>query len=177
MKIDAMVEWSAEERAVKEKEWRQALFTLTLQKASGQLDNPMRLREIRKDIARLKTLDHMDAARAAAQKVHAEHEAAAHAASAPSSAAETPTTEVAAPAMVEQAGRSEEAVSPRGKKAPATPKRTGKGGARGKAASARTPGKKTAAPAKGHSPSRKKSALPPGKAGSPAKSASKTKSK
>jgi ribosomal protein L29 len=80
MKIDAMIEWSAEERAAKEKEWRQALFTLKLQKATGQLDNPMKLREVRKDIARLKTLEHMDAARAAAQKAHAEHEAAAHAA-------------------------------------------------------------------------------------------------
>ena len=65
MKIDAMLEWSAEERTAKEKEWRQALFTLKLQKATGQLDNPLKLREIRRDIARLKTLDHMDAARAA----------------------------------------------------------------------------------------------------------------
>ena len=79
MKIDSMVDWSAEERATKEKEWRQALFTLRLQKATGQLENPMKIKELRKDIARLKTLVHMDAARASALKTHAEHEAALHA--------------------------------------------------------------------------------------------------
>jgi len=76
MKIDSMVEWSGEERTAKEKEWRQALFTLRLQKATGQLENPMKIKELRKDLARLKTLVHMDAARVAAQKAHAEHEAA-----------------------------------------------------------------------------------------------------
>jgi len=79
MKIDSMVDWSPEERVSKEKEWRQALFTLRLQKATGQLENPMKIRELRKDIARLKTLVHMDAARASALKAHAEHEAALHA--------------------------------------------------------------------------------------------------
>lgn len=56
MKIEAMREWSAEERATKEKEWRQALFSLALQKATGQLENPMKIHELRKDIARLQTL-------------------------------------------------------------------------------------------------------------------------
>jgi ribosomal protein L29 len=79
MKIDSMVEWSAEERTAKEKEWRQALFTLRLQKATGQLENPMKIKELRKDLARLKTLVHMDAARVAAQKAHADHEASLHA--------------------------------------------------------------------------------------------------
>ena len=79
MKIDSMVEWSAEERTAKEKEWRQALFTLRLQKATGQLENPMKIKELRKDLARLKTLVHMDAARVAAQKAHAEQEASLHA--------------------------------------------------------------------------------------------------
>ena len=55
MKIDAMNEWTPEEKAAKGKEWTQALFTLRLQKATGQLENPMKIRELRKDLARLKT--------------------------------------------------------------------------------------------------------------------------
>ena len=104
MKIDAMIEWSAEERAAKEKEWRQALFTLKLQKATGQLDNPMRLREIRRDIARLKTLDHMDAARAAALKAHAEHEGAPRAEATTHAAAGSPAAGTAAPAPAARKG-------------------------------------------------------------------------
>ena len=53
--IETMREWTAEERAAKEKEWTQSLFTLRLQKATGQLENPMKIREVRKDVARLKT--------------------------------------------------------------------------------------------------------------------------
>jgi large subunit ribosomal protein L29 len=56
MKFETMKEWSGEERAAKEKEWVQSLFTLRLQKATGQLENPMKIREVRKDLARLKTL-------------------------------------------------------------------------------------------------------------------------
>ena len=53
--FEAMREWTAEERAAKEKEWTQSLFTLRLQKATGQLENSMKIREVRKDVARLKT--------------------------------------------------------------------------------------------------------------------------
>ena len=53
--MDAMKEWAPEERAAKEKEWTQSIFTLRLQKATGQLENPMKIREVRKDVARLKT--------------------------------------------------------------------------------------------------------------------------
>jgi large subunit ribosomal protein L29 len=55
MTFDAMREWTAEERAAKQKEWTQSLFTLRLQKATGQLENPMKIREVRKDVARLQT--------------------------------------------------------------------------------------------------------------------------
>jgi large subunit ribosomal protein L29 len=55
-KIGTMADWTLEERAAKEKEWRQALFTLRLQKATGQLENPMRIKSLRRDIARLNTL-------------------------------------------------------------------------------------------------------------------------
>ena len=53
LKIEQMREWTADERAAKEKEWTQSLFTLRLQKATGQLENPMKIREVRKDVARL----------------------------------------------------------------------------------------------------------------------------
>lgn len=53
--FEQMKEWTVEERAAKEKEWTQSLFTLRLQKATGQLENPMKIREVRKDVARLKT--------------------------------------------------------------------------------------------------------------------------
>lgn len=61
MKIEQMSEWSDAEREQKEKEWRQALFNLRMQKTQGQLDNPMKIREIRRDIARLKMLGSMAA--------------------------------------------------------------------------------------------------------------------
>jgi len=57
--------WSAEERAAKLKEWTQALFNLRIQKATGQLENPMRIPEVRRDIARLKTLDAAESRKAA----------------------------------------------------------------------------------------------------------------
>ena len=53
--FDTMREWTAEERAAKQKEWTQSLFTLRLQKATGQLENPSRLRAVRRDIARVQT--------------------------------------------------------------------------------------------------------------------------
>jgi large subunit ribosomal protein L29 len=55
LKFETMKEWTPEERAAKEKEWTQSIFTLRLQKATGQLENPMKIREVRKDMARLKT--------------------------------------------------------------------------------------------------------------------------
>ncbi|HEU5250735.1 MAG TPA: 50S ribosomal protein L29 [Thermoanaerobaculia bacterium] len=39
----------------KEKQLREAGWKLRLQKATGQLDNPMRLKVVRRDIARVKT--------------------------------------------------------------------------------------------------------------------------
>ncbi len=143
MKIDAMVEWSAEERTAKEKEWHQALFTLRLQKATGQLENPMKIKELRKDIARLKTLVHMDAARVAAQKAHAGHEASLHATSA--------------------VGASGESVSKAAKEA--APKAGKKAAPKGKAKA--KPAAKKAAPkgAKKAAPKGKKAASKAGKKG------------
>jgi len=70
MKIQAMLDWTPEEKAAKAKEWAQSLFTLRLQKATGQLENPMKIKELRKDIARLKTAQNMGAAETAAAAAH-----------------------------------------------------------------------------------------------------------
>jgi len=37
-------------------ELKEELFNLRFQLATGQLDNPMRIRDVRKDIARVKTI-------------------------------------------------------------------------------------------------------------------------
>ena len=157
MKIQAMLDWSPEEKAAKAKEWAQSLFTLRLQKATGQLENPMKIKELRKDIARLKTAQHMSTAEAAAA---AAHETAAHEA----------TSEEAASSKVKEA-----AAEPKPKPhAPAS----GKGAKKRAAAAAKGAKKAAGASAKAHPPS-KKSPEPSGKksAGSKAKSAAGKKSK
>jgi len=45
----------ADALGAKEKELRDALWKLRLQKTTGQLENPSRLRTVRRDIARVKT--------------------------------------------------------------------------------------------------------------------------
>jgi large subunit ribosomal protein L29 len=146
MKIQAMLDWSPEEKAAKAKEWTQSLFTLRLQKATGQLENPMKIKQLRKDIARLKTAQHMGAAETAAAAAH----------------------EVA-PAHTEGA---EEKISSKGKEATPKPKGhaaatpSGKGAKKRAAASKK---KTAAAPSKGHSPSKKSSSGASGKKAAPAK--------
>ncbi len=56
MKAEQVRELSVEELAGKEKELREQIFRLRLQKAIGQIDNALKLREIRRDIARVKTV-------------------------------------------------------------------------------------------------------------------------
>ncbi len=56
MKAKAIREMSGDELTKKEKELKEELFNLRFQLATGQLENPMRLREVRKDIARTKTI-------------------------------------------------------------------------------------------------------------------------
>ena len=161
MKIQAMLDWSPEEKAAKAKEWAQSLFTLRLQKATGQLENPMKIKELRKDIARLKTAQHMSAAEAAAAAAH----------------------EVAAHEETERTG-TEEKISAKGERAGAPPKAKGHGtptgkGAKKRAAAAKATHKKTAAAAaKAHSPSKKSAEQKVKTAGVPkAKSAAAKKSK
>ncbi len=56
MKVEELRSLSDEELLEKEKELRKELFNLRFQKAINQLENPMRMREVRRTIARIKTI-------------------------------------------------------------------------------------------------------------------------
>ena len=47
----------ADQRAAKLAELKEELFNLHFQQAINQLDNPMRIKAVRKDIARIKTVE------------------------------------------------------------------------------------------------------------------------
>ena len=66
MKADKVREMSPEELANKEKELHEQLFKLRFQKSIGQLDNALKIRETRRDIARIKTVLRQKRAQAAA---------------------------------------------------------------------------------------------------------------
>jgi large subunit ribosomal protein L29 len=52
---ETLAQQGAAELSEKEKNLKEASWKLRLQKATGQLDNPMRLKTIRRDVARIKT--------------------------------------------------------------------------------------------------------------------------
>ena len=56
MKASELRELSAEEIGEKLGDLKQELFNLKFQHATGQLENPMRIKEAKKDIARLLTV-------------------------------------------------------------------------------------------------------------------------
>ena len=56
MRAKEIRDLTSEEIHQKERELAEELFRLRLRKSTGQLDNPMRLRHLRRDIAR--TQDH-----------------------------------------------------------------------------------------------------------------------
>ena len=56
MKPSQVRELSSDALEVKEKELEEQLFRLRVQKSLGQLENALKLREIRRDIARVKTV-------------------------------------------------------------------------------------------------------------------------
>ena len=58
MKVTELRELSAEELASKLAEMKQELFNLRFQHAINQLDNPKKLAEVKKTIARIKTIIH-----------------------------------------------------------------------------------------------------------------------
>lgn len=56
MKVEQMRQMTDEELDAKLKEYKEELFNLRFRMATGQLDNPMLLRAVRKSIARVKTI-------------------------------------------------------------------------------------------------------------------------
>lgn len=56
MKVKEAKEMSPEELKKSLDDSKDELFRLKFQLATGQLDNPMRIREVKKDIARVKTV-------------------------------------------------------------------------------------------------------------------------
>ncbi|MCD5390355.1 50S ribosomal protein L29 [candidate division NPL-UPA2 bacterium] len=56
MKASELYQLTLEELAQKETDFRKELFNLRLQRVTGKLENPSRAREIRKTIARIKTI-------------------------------------------------------------------------------------------------------------------------
>lgn len=57
MKAAEIKALSADQRAAKLAELKEELFNLHFQQAINQLDNPMRIKAVRKDIARIKTVE------------------------------------------------------------------------------------------------------------------------
>jgi large subunit ribosomal protein L29 len=55
MKISELKDLTVAELQAKSRDLRQELFNLRLQKASSRLEKPSRLRELRRDIARVET--------------------------------------------------------------------------------------------------------------------------
>lgn len=56
MKIAELRDKSPDELLKKEQDLRKELFNLRFQKATGEIENPMRIRSLRKDIARVLTV-------------------------------------------------------------------------------------------------------------------------
>lgn len=62
MKYGEVKDLTAEELGQKEAALREELFKLRLRQATAQVENPMRIRELRRDIARVKTAQRVRAA-------------------------------------------------------------------------------------------------------------------
>ena len=56
MKVDEIRDMSADEQTQKLQSLKEELFNLRFQHATGQLENPMRIREVKKSIAQVKTI-------------------------------------------------------------------------------------------------------------------------
>jgi large subunit ribosomal protein L29 len=66
VKVDKVREMSADELRARERELQEQLFRLRFQKSIGQLDNALKIRETRRDIARVKTVLRQKRAQASA---------------------------------------------------------------------------------------------------------------
>jgi large subunit ribosomal protein L29 len=71
MKPSKIREQSVEELENEESKLKEQIFKLRFQNAIGQLDNPLKLRTVRKDLARVKTILH-EKRRAQAPKASAD---------------------------------------------------------------------------------------------------------
>lgn len=56
MNIAELRDKSSDELQTREHELREQLFKLRFQRATGRIENPMKIREVRREIARIKTL-------------------------------------------------------------------------------------------------------------------------
>lgn len=56
MRADELRDMTEVELAQKLREFKEELFNLRFQHATAQLDNPMRIKEVKRDIARVKTI-------------------------------------------------------------------------------------------------------------------------
>ena len=56
MKTNELRDKSIDELNTRERELREQLFKLRFQRATGRMENPMKIREVRREIARIKTL-------------------------------------------------------------------------------------------------------------------------
>ena len=56
MKAKQMREMSSEEMAQKRGEFKEEIFHLKLRQATGRLENPMKLKQTKRDLARLETV-------------------------------------------------------------------------------------------------------------------------
>lgn len=67
MKIKELREMSVEELGARKREIRQEMLNLRVQQQIGQLENPSRLRTLRREVARIETLVTQRAAAVAAK--------------------------------------------------------------------------------------------------------------
>ena len=56
MKIKEIRELSTDELSGRKRDLRQEVFNLRMQQASGQMERPSRLKDIRKEVARIETI-------------------------------------------------------------------------------------------------------------------------
>jgi large subunit ribosomal protein L29 len=56
MKANELRDKSVDELNTRERELREQLFKLRFQRATGRMENPMKIRDVRREIARIKTL-------------------------------------------------------------------------------------------------------------------------
>ena len=56
MKITELRDKSNDELQIREKELSEQLFKLRFQRATGRMENPMKIRQVRREIARINTL-------------------------------------------------------------------------------------------------------------------------